>query len=67
MTNATRKPRISQSEMTKALRAARDSGHNVQRVEIEPGGRVVVIMGEPEQTAVSSIDVELSRILERRQ
>ncbi|WP_442753884.1 hypothetical protein ACNHKD_12880 [Methylocystis sp. JAN1] len=61
--NTPRKPRVSQSEMTKALRAARDSGHNVQRVEIEPGGRIIVIMGEPEQPIVNTIDAELSRIL----
>jgi hypothetical protein len=67
MTSAPRKPRVTQTEVTKALRAARASGHNVARFEIEPDGRVVVYIGEPEQPAPCSIDAELSRILERRQ
>lgn len=67
MTAAGRKPHVSQSAMTKALRAARDTGHSVARVEIEPSGRVVVYMGDPNQPAPRSIDAELSRIVGRRQ
>jgi len=67
MTSATRKSRVTQTEVAKALRAARASGHSVARIEMEPDGRVVVYMGEPEQPAPHSIDAELSRILERRQ
>lgn len=66
--SAARKTRASQAEMTKALRAAGAAGHSVSRFEIEPDGRIIVFIGEPEQPAAAhSIDEELSRILERRQ
>lgn len=68
MTSAARKPRVSQAEMTKVLRAASAAGHSVARFEIEPDGRIIVFIGEVEQPAAAhSIDAELSRILERRQ
>lgn len=68
MTSAARKPRVSQAEMTKALRAASAAGHSVARFEIEPDGRIIVFIGEPEQpgAAAYSIDAELERSLERR-
>ncbi|ARN80932.1 hypothetical protein B1812_07420 [Methylocystis bryophila] len=58
--------RFKQGDVSKALKAASAAGHSVERFEIGPDGRIIVFIGEPEQPAESSIDNELSRILERR-
>jgi hypothetical protein len=39
-----------QNDVTRALRAVSAAGGAVQRIEIAPDGRIVVVMGEPEAT-----------------
>jgi hypothetical protein len=53
-----------QTDLTRALRAARNAGVEVTRAEIEKDGRIIIVIGEP---AGSSTDVELTpdRELER--
>jgi hypothetical protein len=38
-----------QGDVTKALKGAQNAGLEVQRVEIETGGKIVVFAGRPDQ------------------
>ena len=38
-----------QGDITKALKGAQNAGIEVQRVEIEKGGKIVVFAGKPDQ------------------
>jgi hypothetical protein len=38
-------------DVTRAVRAVKDAGEKVVRVEVDKDGRIIVIVGEAEQTA----------------
>jgi hypothetical protein len=38
-----------QGDVTKALKGAQNAGIEVQRIEIETGGKIVVFAGKPDQ------------------
>jgi hypothetical protein len=38
-----------QGDVTKALKGAQNAGIEVQRVEIETGGKIIVFAGKPDQ------------------
>ena len=46
---ANRRAPVTQAEITRCLRAARDAGIPVARFEISRDGKVIVIAGDPEQ------------------
>jgi ABC-type sugar transport system substrate-binding protein len=46
---ANRKATVTQAEITRALRAARDAGIPVARFEIGRDGKVIIIAGDPGQ------------------
>jgi hypothetical protein len=39
-----------QGDVTRALKGAHNAGMEVQRVEIETGGKIVVFAGKPDQS-----------------
>lgn len=51
----TRRVAFRQSDLTRALKAAALAGLKVQRFEIGPDGRIVVVTGPPESTAAPSL------------
>jgi hypothetical protein len=50
-----RRPCISQTDLTRALKAARAAGIEVSRFEIEKG-KIVVITGKPEREQATDLD-----------
>jgi hypothetical protein len=46
-----------QTDLTRAIRAARNAGVEVARAEIAKDGKIIIIIGEP---AGSSADIELT-------
>jgi hypothetical protein len=48
---ARHKAAFQQGDATRAMRAVHAAGLEVARVEIEKGGKIVVIPGKPEQSA----------------
>jgi hypothetical protein len=50
------KARFTQSQVMLAIKAAKASGHAVDRVEIEPDGKIVVVIGKPSGATSESRD-----------
>lgn len=44
-----RKPRCTQAEIQRAVKGARAAGMSVGRVEIDPNGTIVIMLGQPGQ------------------
>lgn len=65
-----RKSRVTQRDVTKALKAAKAAGLDVGRVDIEPSGRIVLRFGEGQEAPLQPapcIDDELARVYGPRQ
>lgn len=46
----TRRAAFTQADVAKVLKGARQAGAQVTRIEIEPGGRIVALIGAPDQS-----------------
>jgi hypothetical protein len=44
------KSRFTHSEVSNAIKAATDAGQDVQRVEIEADGKIVVVIAKPSES-----------------
>jgi hypothetical protein len=50
-----------QADVTRALRAVKDAGVEVARVEVDKTGKIVVVVGEPDKTNAAGPDTPLDR------
>lgn len=41
---------VRKADLDRVLKALRDDGQTVGRIEVEPGGKVVILTGQPEAT-----------------
>lgn len=53
-----RVPTVRKADLDRVLKALRDDGQTVGRVEVEPGGKVVILTGKPDTTLTA---LELAR------
>lgn len=49
-----RVPTVRRSDLDRTLAALKSAGHEVARVELRPGGEIVILTGEPQAPQVAA-------------
>jgi len=66
-----RVPTVRKADLDRVLQALRADGQTIGRVEIEPGGKVTILLGKPEATLTplerGRLEREKYRAAQRRQ
>lgn len=61
-----RVPTVRRSDLDRTLSALKAAGHEVSRVELRPGGEIVILTGEPQAAHVAADPSGLDAWRERK-